>query len=207
VEEMIRRDGGSRGPELVPAGKLDVLPGLQAGEIDMAWGFYAWEGIQAELSGQPLHHFYVAESGVPHEYFPLLFTTNTFVAAEPETVTAAVRATARGYTYASQHPAECADLFLRAVPRELLPTHADELVHRSMAWLAPRINGTLDGQPLPHPWGWHNPAQWAAFAAFIRRLADEHRLPTPEPEAESQGYTNDFIPPMREAGHSFHHLT
>jgi ABC-type nitrate/sulfonate/bicarbonate transport system substrate-binding protein len=42
VEEMIRRDGGARGPELVPAAKLDILAALHAGDIDVAWGFYAW---------------------------------------------------------------------------------------------------------------------------------------------------------------------
>jgi ABC-type nitrate/sulfonate/bicarbonate transport system substrate-binding protein len=194
VEEMIRRDGGARGPELVSAEKLDILSALFAGEIDVSWGFYAWEGLQAELAGHTLRHFFVAESGVPHEYFPLLFTTRAFLAAEPQTVTAVVRATARGYAYAARHPADSADLFLRSVPHNRLPVHADELVHRSMAWLAPRLNGTLDGQSLADPWGWHNPVQWAAFAAFIRRLADLHQLTLPEPEAESQGYTNAFIP-------------
>jgi ABC-type nitrate/sulfonate/bicarbonate transport system substrate-binding protein len=131
---------------------------------------------------------------VPHEYFPLLFTTSAFVTAEPETVAAVVRATARGYAYAARHPAASADLFLRSVPHNRLPKHADELVHRSMAWLAPRLNGTLAGQPLAAPWGWHDPVQWAAFASFIRRLADAYQLTPPEPEAESQGYTNAFIP-------------
>ena len=85
VEHIIRTDGGTAGPELVAAEKLDILAALFAGAIDVAWGFYAWEGAQAELAGRALRHFFVAESGVPHEYFPLLFTTRALIEREPPT--------------------------------------------------------------------------------------------------------------------------
>lgn len=190
VEEMIRHDGGSGSPALVPAEKLDILKALYDGEIDVAWGFYAWEGVQAELAGHPMRHFFVQESGVPFEYFPLLFTTAEYARREPELVRAVVRATRRGYEDAAAHPDAAAATFLAAVPASVLPPQPRELVGRSLAWLAPRLTERAgDGQP----WGWHDPAKWAAFAAFIRRMASERGLAPPEPDAETRGYTNTFV--------------
>lgn len=193
IADLIVADGGIGAVELVPAEKLDILPALYDGEIDAAWGFYAWEGMQAELAGHQLRHFFVTEHGVPDEYFPLLFTTQRLIANDPETVSAFVRATLRGYAYAAAHPEEAAELFLERADRSLLPPHANELVRLSMRWLAPRLNGTLAGLPSGQPWGWHERATWAAFAAYIRRLAGEHGLTPPEPDAEATGYTNHFL--------------
>lgn len=193
LEAMIRHDGGTGSVTQVPEGKLSNLQALYDGETDLAWGFYAWEGIQAELAGQRLRHFFVAEHGVPLEYFPLLFCTRDLIARAPETVRAFVGATARGYAYAAAHPAAAAELLLRAIPRELLPPQGEELVRRSLAWLAPRFAGTLAGSPSPHPWGYHDPQTWAAFAAFIRDLATAHGQPPLEPGAEERGYTNAFV--------------
>lgn len=190
VEEMIRWDGGSGAPALVPAEKLDILSALYKGELDAAWGFYAWEGVQAELAGHPMRHFFVQESGVPSEYFPLLFTTADFTRREPELVRGFVRATARGYTDAAAHPSEAATIFLAAAPESALPERPRELVERSMAWLAPRLAERADASS---PWGWHDPAKWATFVKFVRRLASEHGLTPPEPEAETRGYTNEFV--------------
>ncbi len=192
IEAMIRHDGGAGSIAQVPAEKLDNLQALYDGETDLAWGFYAWEGIQAELAGQPLRHFFVAEHGVPPEYFPLLFTTREMIEREPQMVRALVAATGRGYAYTAAHPEDAAELLLRAVPRELLPVRGEELVRRSLEWLAPRFAGTLAGTSSPHAWGYHDPQTWAAFAAFIRPLAAARGLPI-EADAEARGYTNAFV--------------
>jgi ABC-type nitrate/sulfonate/bicarbonate transport system substrate-binding protein len=179
---------------LVPAEKLDILAALSTGGLDVAWGFFAWEGIQARLAGHALRHFFVAEHGIPSEYFPLLFTSATYIERARDTVQAFVAATARGYTYAIAHPDEAARIFLASVAPTDLPEHAPELVESSLEWLAPRFNGTLAGQPLTSPWGWQAADVWTNFATFIRDLARQHRLAAPEPEAETRGYTNEFIP-------------
>lgn len=193
VEEMIRMDGGAVGPVVVPAEKLDILRSLFDGTLDVTWGFYAWEGIQAELAGYELRHFFVAEHGLPAEYFPLLFTTRAMIERREALVTAFVRATARGYARAIAAPDEAMAIFLGAVAPAALPPHAEELVRRSLAWLAPRLAGTLDGAPIGQPWGWHDPARWAAFAALVRQLAERHGLTLPEPGAETTGFTNAFV--------------
>lgn len=194
VEAMILRDGGASGPALVPAEKLDILAALSAGALDVAWGFFAWEGMQATLAGHALRHFFVAEHGIPSEYFPLLFTSAAYIERERDTVRAFVAATARGYIYAIAHPAEAARMLLESVAPADLPDHAPQVVERSLKWLAPRFNGTLAGQPLMSPWGWHAPDVWADFATFIGGLARDHGLTEPELGAETRGYTNEFIP-------------
>ncbi|MGH2517011.1 MAG: ABC transporter substrate-binding protein, partial [Ktedonobacterales bacterium] len=192
VEEMIRADGGTGAPVQVDAAKLDILPALFDGTVDIAWGFYAWEGIQAKLAGQKLRHFFVAQSGVPNEYFPLLFTTRDYANREAEVVRATVRATERGYEYAAAHPDEAAELFLTGAPADALPVAADQVVARSMAWLAPRLAKRAQADGAARPWGWHDAQTWADFAAFVRRLAIVRGLPSLPPETDTGGYTNEF---------------
>ncbi len=194
LDAIIRHDGGHAGPQIVSAEKLDILNALLDGEIDIAWGFFAWEGLQSELAGHSLRHFFVAQHGIPAEYFPLLFTTQALAETEPELVRAVVRATARGYQFAIADPDAAASLFLRDVPAGDLPPRAESLVRRSLEWLAPRLAGDLEGVPDPRGWGWHDPARWAAFASFIRALAQRHGLTQPEAGAETAGFTNDFLP-------------
>lgn len=193
VEEMIRADNGTGAPVLVDAEKLDILPALFDGTIDIAWGFYAWEGTQAELAGHTVRHFFVAECGVPSEYFPLLFTTRDYAKREAALVSAFVRATGRGYEYGAAHPDEAAELFLADAPAGMLPDSARELVRRSVAWLAPRLAERALAGSAPQPWGWHDPHTWATFAAFARRLAAERGLLPPPSDAATAGYTNEFI--------------
>jgi ABC-type nitrate/sulfonate/bicarbonate transport system substrate-binding protein len=193
IEEMIRADGGMGAPVLVDAEKLDILPALFGGTIDIAWGFYAWEGVQAELMGRALRHFFVVESGVPNEYFPLLFTSSTNADREAAQVHAFVRATGRGYEYAAAHPDEVVELFLAGTPNDMLSDSARELVTRSMAWLAPRLAERAHSAGVARPWGWHDPLTWATFAAFVRRIASERSLTLPSPDAETAGYTNTFV--------------
>lgn len=193
VEEMIRQDGGTGGPVLVDAAKLDILPALFDGTIDIAWGFYAWEGLQAELAGHMPRHFFVAEHGIPNEYFPLLFTTRDYASREETLARAFVRATGRGYIHAAAHPSEAAELFLASVPAALLPAQPRELVTRSTEWLAPRLAERAHTNGTPLPWGWHDAGTWAAFAALIRRLAQERGLTPPAPDAETAGYTNELV--------------
>lgn len=192
IEEMIRADGGSGAPLLVDAEKLDILPALFDGTIDIAWGFYAWEGVQAELAGQTIRHFFVTESGVPNEYFPLLFTTREYVERETALVQSIVRATGRGYHYAAAHPDEAVELFLARAPAHMLPDSPRTLVTQSMTWLASRLTEQPRTDGAARPWGWHDPHMWATFAAFARRLAGERGLTPVPPDSETQGYTNEF---------------
>ncbi|HLZ24705.1 MAG TPA: ABC transporter substrate-binding protein [Ktedonobacterales bacterium] len=193
IEAMIVADGGTGAPARVDAEKLDILPALFDGTVDIAWGFYAWEGIQAELRGQALRHFFVAEHGVPKEYFPLLFTTQDYASRESSLVRAFARATGRGYAEAAAHPSVAAELFLASAPTSELPDAADALVRRSMTWLAPRMGERAQRDGVTRPWGWHDEEMWATFAAFARRLAAEHGLTSPAPDAETAGYTNGFV--------------
>lgn len=197
IEEMIRADGGTGSPVLVDAEKVDILPALFDGTIDIAWGFYAWEGAQAELAGHAIRHFFVTESGIPNEYFPLLFTTREYASREAALLRSVVRATGRGYEYAAAHPGEAVELFLAGAPAARLPDSARELVARSMEWLAPQLTKRAGTNGVTRSWGWHDPQTWARFAAFAHRLAQECGLSLPPPDAETAGYTNGFVAPAR----------
>ena len=193
IEDAIRRDGGTGRLTLVPAEKLDILDALFRGEIDIGWGFYAWEGVQADLAGYAVRHFLMPDIGIPNEYFPLLFTTRARVEKEPELVTAMIRATRRGYEEAARDPEAATEAILALAPPELLPQPASDLVRQSMGWLAPYLaeRAATDGEPKP--WGWHEPAIWIAFRRYAARIASEQGAPEPAHESETAGFTNAFV--------------
>ena len=100
------------------------------------------------------------------------------IADDPDLVSAFLEATARGYEYAMEEPAEAAALLLQAVPE------LDEaLVEASAAYLGPRYAD--EGEP----WGVQDAAIWERFEAFLR----EAGLTEEELDVRA-AFTNDFLP-------------
>jgi ABC-type nitrate/sulfonate/bicarbonate transport system substrate-binding protein len=190
IQDAIRRDGGTGGPVLVPAEKLDILQALFSGDIDIAWGFHAWEGVLADLAGYRIRHFFITEMGIPNEYFPLLFTLRAYIEREPEVVAAFVNATRRGYEEAARDPDAAAGALLRHAPEDLLPQPAEELVRRSMEVLAPYLAKRAVSDGVQRPWGWHDAHAWATFASYIQTLGGENAVLE---GSEQTGFTNRFV--------------
>lgn len=163
---------------IVNIGDADYFTAVKR-DIDFAWIFYAWTGIEAELRGEPLDMIYVKDYSNKLDYYtPVIVTNETLIQEDPELVKAFMRATAKGYEYAINHPEEAADLLIKAVP-EL----DAELVLASQKWLSPRYQ---DDAPR---WGEQKAEVWSGYAEwmFERGLLDQ------ELDADS-AFTNEFLP-------------
>ncbi|MCZ7543838.1 MAG: ABC transporter substrate-binding protein [Anaerolineae bacterium] len=169
----------------VDVGFVDALPLLETGRIDVAWIFYAWDGIRAEVQGIDLNVLMLQDylDCVPDYYTPILITGEAMIEERPDAVRAFVEAASRGYMWAIAHPDEAADILLEAAP-EL----DEELVRQSQAWLTDQYQADAPR------WGEQALEVWEGFTAF---LVENGVLETPVDNEAA--FTNAFLPPAPEA--------
>ncbi|WP_249664192.1 ABC transporter substrate-binding protein, partial [Lysinibacillus sp. D4B1_S16] len=93
-------------------------------DIDFAWIYYAWTGIEAELRGVRINLLYLTDYSDQLDYYtPVLATNEKMIQNNPDIVKAFVAAASKGYEYAIEHPNEASDILLEAaflLDRELV---------------------------------------------------------------------------------------
>lgn len=164
--------------KMINMGDADYFTAVKR-DIDFAWIFYAWTGIEAELRKENLDMIYVKDYSDALDYYtPVLVTNEKMISEDPELVKAFMRATAKGYDYAIKQPEEAAALLSKAVP-EL----DKELVLASQKWLSPRY------QDDAARWGEQKESVWKGYAEWMleRKLLEK-------PLEVNSAFTNEFLP-------------
>lgn len=164
--------------KFVNIGEADYFTAVKR-DIDFAWIFYAWTGIEAELRGEPLDMQYVKDYSKQLDYYtPVIVTNEKTIAEDPELVKAFMRATSKGYRYAIEHPEESAEMLLKAVP-----DLDKDLVVASQKWLSPKY------QEDAARWGeqkrevWQNYSDWMHERGLLEKPLDTDKA-----------FTNEFLP-------------
>ncbi|WP_028543850.1 ABC transporter substrate-binding protein [Paenibacillus taiwanensis] len=162
----------------VNMGNADYFTAVKK-DIDFAWIFYAWTGIEAELRGEPIDMIYVNQFSDKLDYYtPVIATNEKTIQDDPELVKSFMSAVSKGYQFAIDKPEEAADLLLKAVP-----DLNKELVQASQKWLSPKYK---DDAPR---WGeqkrevWDNYMTWLVDNKLMEKTIDIDKA-----------YTNDFLP-------------
>ncbi|WP_078409432.1 ABC transporter substrate-binding protein [Priestia abyssalis] len=148
-------------------------------DIDFAWIYYGWTGIEAELRGEKLNMVYLTDYTDKLDYYtPVLTTSEKMIDEHSDTVKAFVKATSKGYGFAIDKPEEAANILLKAVP-----DLDSDLVKKSQEWLSPRY------QDDAARWGEQKLEVWENYASWMH---DNKLL---EKELDSKkAFTNDFLP-------------
>lgn len=179
MKSIMEQDNADVGKvKMINMGDADFFTAVKR-DIDFAWIFYAWTGIEAAQRGVDLDMIYVKDYSEALDYYtPVLVTGEDMIRNKPEVVKAFMRATAKGYEYAISQPEEAAALLSKAVP-EL----DKELVLASQKWLSPKYK---DDAPR---WGEQKAEIWKGFADWMyeRKLLDQ-------PLEADKAFTNDFLP-------------
>ncbi len=180
IDLLMQCAGGSAEDVVfIDVGWAEFLPITEADQVDFAWIYYAWTGINAELQGVDLNVIMLKDylDCIPDYYTPILITSEAMIANDPETVRAFVGATARGFDFAIESPAEAADILLAANP-----DLGADLVRASQAWLANEYRADAA------QWGVQTGDVWQAYADF---LIDGGIIESFDGEG---AYTNEFLP-------------
>jgi len=163
---------------MISIGDTDFFTAVKR-DIDFAWIYYGWTGIEAELRGEEINMVYLTDYSEQLDYYtPVLMTNENMIAKQSDVVEKFVRAVAKGYDFTIQNSDEAADILLKAVP------DLDEaLVKASVEWLADKYQ---DDAPR---WGEQKLSVWQNYADWMF----ENNLLEKELEAE-KAFTNEFLP-------------
>lgn len=164
--------------DIINMGDSDFFTAVER-DIDFAWIFYAWTGIEAELRGVDLNMVYMKDYNKNLDYYtPVVVTGEKLIAEDPELVRAFMAAVAKGYQYSIENPAEAAEMLITAEP----DLNAD-LVRASQEWLSPLYQ---DDAPR---WGEQKLSVWDGYATWMY----SNKLLEGELDAE-KAFTNEFLP-------------
>ncbi|WP_416367254.1 ABC transporter substrate-binding protein [Paenibacillus sanfengchensis] len=164
--------------KFVNMGEADYFTAVKR-DIDFAWIFYAWTGIEAELRGEPLDMQYVKDYSEQLDYYtPVIVTNEKTISDDPELVKAFMRATSKGYRYAIEHPEESAEMLLKAVP-----DLDKDLVVASQKWLSPKY------QEDAARWGEQKKEVWQNYSDWMQKFGLLEK-----PLDTDKAFTNEFLP-------------
>jgi ABC-type nitrate/sulfonate/bicarbonate transport system substrate-binding protein len=164
--------------KIVNMGDSDFFTAVNR-DIDFAWIYYGWTGIEAEIRNEPINMVYLTDYSEKLDYYTPVITTNEkMITDDPETVKAFMAALTEGYDFAIEHPADSADILIKAVP-----DLDEELVKRSQEWLSPRYQDDTER------WGEQKLEVWQNYSEWMF----ENGLLEKELEAE-KAFTNEFLP-------------
>ena len=157
-------------------------PALLSGRVDATLGaFWNYEGTDLRLKGRDPRILRVDEVGVPTYNELVLVANEDALERDGERIRAFIAAVSRGTNDMRKDPARAVDGLLEANP-DLDPELQRAVVKATLPLFLPERG---------RPFGFQDPEEWQAFAAWMR----ENRLITEIPDA-SGAFTNDFLPGM-----------
>jgi ABC-type nitrate/sulfonate/bicarbonate transport system substrate-binding protein len=187
MRAVIKDAGGTGTFETLPLGTA-AYEALYAGQVDFTEPFVAWEGIEAELRGQPLKTFSYTDYGFPDAYNVLLIGNSPWLQANPDLATAFVQAAQRGYQLAADDPARGAELLMAAEPAAFTEP---ELVTRSQDMLSAEFLRDESGKVGPQTL-----EKWSGYSGFVAdsgALAGPDGAPLTTRPDFSTWFTNDYL--------------
>jgi ABC-type nitrate/sulfonate/bicarbonate transport system substrate-binding protein len=189
MRAVIQADGGRGEFETVVLGTA-AYEALYAGEVDFTEPFVAWEGIEAELRGQPLKTFSYTDYGFPDAYNVLLIGNSPWLRDHPDLAARFVQAAQRGYQLAADDPDRAAQLLMDANPGAFTEP---ELVTRSQHMLAERFLRDENGRV-----GTQTPQKWAGYSGWVfdsGALTGPDGAPLTQRPDFATWFSNDYIAP------------
>jgi ABC-type nitrate/sulfonate/bicarbonate transport system substrate-binding protein len=164
--------------KVVNIGSADYFTAVKR-DIDFAWIYYAWTGVDAELRNEPLNMIYLTKYSDKLDYYtPVLATSEKMIKEKPEIVKAFTAAAAKGYQFSIDKPEEAANILLKAVP-----DLDKKLVLASQKWLSPKYKDDASR------WGEQKRAVWENYATWML----DHKLLEKKLDVDA-AFTNDFLP-------------
>ena len=162
----------------VDIGKDDYFTATKK-NIDFAWVFDAWTGVEARLKNVKLDYIPIKDIDPALDYYtPILITNNKTIKENPELVKKFMAATSKGYEEAIKDPSGAADILSKAVPE------LDKgLVKASQEYLAKLYKD--DAQK----WGQMKAEVWKNYAKFMQ----DNGLIKKALNVD-EAFTNEFLP-------------
>ncbi len=179
LKAVMEKSGGDFSKvKIVNIGNDDFFAATKK-NIDFAWIFEGWTGIQAKLKGEQLDYIPVKDLDPALDYYtPILISSNKLISKNPEKVKKFLAATAKGYEYSIKHPEESADILLKYAPE----------IDKNLALQSQKYMAGQYVSDAPR-WGVMKSQVWQRYAKFLKdKGLIKKELKT------SDAFTNEFLP-------------
>ena len=164
--------------EMVNIGAADFFSSVER-DVDFAWIFWGWTGIESELKEIPLNFMRLIDYSPALDFYsPVLAASESTITRDPDKVSRFIKATAKGYEYCIDHPQEAAEILVEAVP-EL----NRDLVIASQEYLAREYRSDATRWGLMAESRWQEYASWMYSQGLIEKPLDSQKA-----------FTNEFLP-------------
>jgi ABC-type nitrate/sulfonate/bicarbonate transport system substrate-binding protein len=164
--------------QVINIGSADFLASIKR-DIDFAWIFWGWDGINAKTKGTELNYISLREQDERLDYYtPILIASEKTLQENPNLVKKFLKATRDGYIYAINNPEKSA-LILAKENSEV----DIEFLKKSQKFLSQQY---LAGEKT---WGTMSLKRWENYTDWLW----EHRLIEKKLD-NPKAFTNDFLP-------------
>ena len=183
IEYVMEQDGGDFSKvTLIPNDITDEPAALAAHQTDAVWVFYGWSGINAQVEGVDCDYWSFGDISPELDYYtPVILANDSFLEESPDVAKAFLRAAAKGYAYAAEHPKEAADMLIEGDSTGSL-CGSEDLIYASQEWLSGRYIDDADR------WGVIDEDRWNSFYGWLSENGlTQHDL-------TGKGFSNEFLP-------------
>lgn len=164
--------------QIVTTGDADFFQASSTGEIDYAWIFEGWAGIEARLKGMELNYIDLGKVAEVFDYYtPVIITSENQIHENRGLVEKFMRAVDKGYQFAMENPDAAAEVLM-----EHAPELDRDLVVESQRYLADKYQ---DDAPY---WGMQKKEVWERYMNWLF----ENKFITEKVDV-SKAYTNEFL--------------
>lgn len=179
LKALMDKDGADvEKVEILTSGAADFFASSEK-DIDFAWIFEGWTGIEAKLKGVELNFINLGKEDPALDYYtPVIITNEKNINENKELVKKFMFATSRGYNDAIKEPSEAADILLANAP-EL----KKELVVESQKFLSDKYQADASQWGLQKKEVWENYTNWLFNRDLIAKKIDV-----------DAAFTNEFLP-------------
>lgn len=183
IRHVMRKAGADYDKvRLIPNNITDEASALKEKQTDAVWVYYAWGGVNAEVSGLSFDYFNFKDLDSVFDYYtPVLIANNEYLSANGDTVKKFLSALEKGYAFAISNPDEAAQILIDGDTTGSL-RGSEALVKASQKWIASQYKAEAE------QWGYIDPARWDGFYRWLwENKLIEKELPP------GTGFTNDYL--------------
>lgn len=153
---MEQEKANSNKVSIINIGSADFFTAIKR-DIDFAWIYYGWTGIEAELRGNDLNMIYLTDYSEKLDFYtPVLTTNEKMINENPEIVRSFMKGATKGYEFSINNHQQAAEILIQAVP-----DLDGELVRKSQEWLSDKY------QDDASTWGEQNLEVWENYASWM----------------------------------------
>lgn len=179
LKAIMEKDGADFSKlKMVDMGSDDFFAATKK-NVDFAWIFEGWTGIDAKLKNVPLDYIELRKLNKDLDYYtPVIIANEGLLKKDPEMVKKFMKATTKGYNYCIDNPEDSAKILVKNVPEI-----DEKLAIESEKYLKDKYKAESKR------WGEMKESVWANYTKFLldNKLIDKNMN-------VKEAFTNEYLP-------------